>query len=275
MKLTTLLLLAVIFQPQLLPAQEPPASPEKTWEIHLRADGGGNPRLAEVTRLLLGPVAKTVNLNDGATFHATGFQNPATPGGDWVAELREVSGAKQLVANAAKTGGFRYEGDTLYLSKNTTTYAIWASGDNVIRAVHPADNRHTPTPPAAEFPASEWVSGGVPIDSVKNKLPKSDLLRLLDRIDFSFSGSGGEISAEILAESVTPELAEKAAEKARQLSAAATLVSGEEISIEDLAQDLAITQADDKIRVQFNISEEMIEKGLSGIQQFLKATRGK
>lgn len=276
MKLTALFpLAAAILHPLSLSAQEAPALPEKTWEIHVRADGGGNARLAEMTRLLLAPVAHAVVLEDGATFHATGFRNPATPGGDWVAELREVAGARQLVADAAKYGGFRHEDGTLFFSKNSATYAVWASGDNVIRAVHPADNRNTAVLPAAETPASAWVSGGVPISSIKDELPKSDLLRLLDRIDFSLNADGGRISAEVLTASVTPEMAAKAAAKARKLSAAATLVSGEEISIEDLAKDLTITQTDEKIRLQFNITETTIERGLLGIHQFLKAARGK
>ncbi len=257
-----------------LSAQDAPAQPEKTWEIHLRADGGGNPRLAEMTRLLLTPVTRTVPLEDGATFHATGFRNPATPGGDWVAELRGAAGARQLLADAAKYGGFRFEDGTLFLSKGKETYALWASADDVIRAVHPAENRNSGTPAVAETPAS-WVSGGVPISSIKDELPKSDLLRLLDRIDFSLNGNGGEISAEVLTASVTPEMAAKAAEKARKLSAAATLISGEEISLEDLAKDVTITQTDEKIRLSFNITEATIEKSLRGIHQLLKATRGK
>jgi hypothetical protein len=276
MKLTSLLLLvAASLHPLLLSAQEAPTHPEKTWEIHLRADGGGNARLAEMTMRMLAPVTNTLPLEAGATFHAAGFRNPTTPGADWIAELREVAGARQFLAEAAKYGGFRLEDGTLFISKDQQTYALWATGDNVIRAVHPAENRHTTLPPAVEAPASNWVSGGIKISSIKNELPKSDLLRLLDRIDFSLNANGGEISAEVLTASVTPELAAKAAAKAHKLSAAATLVSGEEISIEDLAKDLTITQTDEKIRLQFNISEATLEKGLMGIHRFMKATRGK
>jgi len=276
MKLTALLPLAAAFlHPLFLSAQEVPAPPEKTWEIHLRADGGGDVRLAEMTRLLLAPVARTVPLEDGATFHAAGFRNPATPGGDWVAELRGATGARQLVADAAKYGGFRFEDGTLFLSKGGGTYALWAPADDVIRAVHPADNRNSGTPAAADAPAAAWISGGIPISSIKDEMPKSDLLRLLDRIDFSLNADGGQISAEVLTASVTPEMAAKAAGKVRKLSAAATLISGEKISIEDLAKDLTITQTDEKIRLQFNISEATIEKGLLGIHQLLKASRAK
>lgn len=276
MKFTALIPLATAFLlPPALTAQDAPAPLEKTWEVHLRTDGGGNPRLAEITRRLLAPVSHTIILEDNASFHALGLRNPATPGGDWIAEFRGATGAKQLLADAAAYGGFRFENDTLFFSKDKHTYAFWSPADNVIRAVHPAENRNIDINPGTEMTPSTWISGGIPISSIKNELPKSDLLRLLNRIDFSVNANGGEISADVLTESITPEMAERAASNVRKLSAAATLISGEDVSIEDLAKDLTITRTDDKIRVHFKISEKTLEKSLMGIHQILKAVRGK
>ena len=79
-----LVLTAALFAPSHLRGQEAP--PAKTWEIHARLDGGGNPKLAELSRKLLSPVVSSIEPGTDASFHVAGFENPATPGGDWIAE---------------------------------------------------------------------------------------------------------------------------------------------------------------------------------------------
>lgn len=266
-------LTAIFFLSPALHAQEITIPVEKTWEIHAQANGGGNPRLAEMTKILLSTVPRSLKLDDNASFHAVGFRNPATPGGDWVAELRGVTNARQLVDEATKHGKLRVEDGAIMLSKGGETCAIWAASDNVIRAVSPVENRNVGFSPAVDPSATSWISGSIPLTDLTGELPKSTILRLLERIDFSVNDQGGKISADVLTASITPEMAAEATVKARKLAAAATLISGEDVNLEVLMKSFTVTQTGDKMHVQITLSQATLEKSLMGIHQFLKASR--
>ncbi|MEK7950147.1 hypothetical protein [Luteolibacter soli] len=260
MKRNTLITLAAALLPLAGFAEE-----KALWEVQARLDGGKNPRLNGWIKEFFAKDGSAAMIGDKAVFRIAGFENPATPEEDWVAEVRDLADPaavmKEVEGEAKPDGQGRF-----LMEEEGVSFVVWRDGD-AVRLASPPQNAGTAVATTAAPQGDAWVSGWVNLGKISElEELASTTLKLPESLGFSASSAGEGIAIDVSAGLENKEAAETAKMLLQQFKA-------ELVADKDFGPKLppvTIDAEDGKLTVRIELTEAHLDDLIEEVKKAIE-----
>lgn len=160
------------------------------WEIRARLDGGKNIRFHELFKSIISEQSPGL-IGDQAVVRFAGFDNPETPGEDWVAEVDGVADIGQIIDKLSAETKADEKG-RFHFSEGNSDFAVWRDGTDRIRMASPALNMEAKVTSMTSLTDDAWLAGWIDLKKISQHGIESKTLKLPETLQFSASsGSQG------------------------------------------------------------------------------------
>lgn len=160
------------------------------WEIRARLDGGKNIRFHELFKSIISEQSPGL-IGDQAVVRFAGFDNPETPGEDWVAEVEGIADIGQIIGKLSAETKADEKG-RFHFTEGNSAFAVWQDGSNRLRMASPASNVETKVTSMATLSDDAWLAGWIDLKRISQLGIESKTLKLPETLQFSASsGSQG------------------------------------------------------------------------------------
>jgi hypothetical protein len=252
MKRNTLALLAAAMVPTAGFADEKPL-----WEMVTRLDGTEeNSRLQQWVKEVFSSVDSTGVLGAQAVFRVAGFENAATPGEDWVAEIGGLADADGLLKRLGEAVEADAQGRYV-IEEEGLSFVVWRDGESGLRFAGPPVNAGVSVTPVVRLQHGESISGWVDLKRLGQEALESKSLKLPESLGFSASIAGDGISLELVAEMATAEMVGTTRKLLGELHA--ELAAGKSEAAEKLPA-FVISSEGNRLTVKVTMSGEELDR---------------
>lgn len=179
------------------------------WEVQVRMDGGGNAKFHNWLKEILD--GKEEALAGGKeVLRVAGFENPETPGQDWVAELGGLANIDEVLGKVAADVEPDAKGRFKIGGGEGGNFIVWRNGPATLRFAGPAGNADKVVTPKVTLAGDAWLAGWVDLARLSKESIESTTLKLPEQLSFTLSGGGPGVTLEFRATLADPDAAEAA-----------------------------------------------------------------
>jgi hypothetical protein len=184
------------------------ADEEPSWEIRLHMAGGGDVSSQR-------PIGEFLNehfkgfaaIGNKASLRVAGFDNPETPGDDWVAELEEVANLEETLEGLTRDTK-PDAGGKFTIKDEGLDFSVWKYGPAALRFAGPAQNSKLTVKSMVQVNGNTWIAGWVNLARLPKDAIQSKLLKLPETLSFELSSQGDQVKLELHADLVDPTFKE-------------------------------------------------------------------
>lgn len=159
------------------------------WEIRARISGGANLRFHEFFKSFISEQSSGL-IGEKAVVRFAGFDNPATPGEDWVAEVDGIADLNQIIGKLSAETKADAEG-RFHFKDEHIDFVVWREGADRLRMASPASNVDAKVTSITALPDDAWLTGWLDLKKLSQLGIESKTLKMPENLLFSAS-SGKE-----------------------------------------------------------------------------------
>lgn len=267
-KLSLIPLLAGVFSVSGLQAQEAATTATPLWGLQVRLSGGKNPKISSWIREVFqknGVQGTAVGAN--TIVRLEGFENQATPAQDWVAEVRELGDASQLLAEMGKKGKTDAQGRVI-LEHENGSLLLWSPDKGVLRVASPPENagyQMTKVKPLAE---DTWLLGAVDFAKIPEKMIESEILKKINGVVFTASSNGKGSVFDMEVKVASAEIATQVAGIVKELQV--ELSDSGKLPKEVEKLPLKLESKGNTVEIKVELSDEQLETLIQDVKSGLE-----